>query len=818
MKKFAVLALFATQFIVSTATAAERSDRFVDDDGIVALNLIAQFNLSRAPTTNEADTFEQEIRAANRILWDASDGQIRINKVDVYTTTDGSDNTSPMATDPDIRVENGTFAPRVFPGPEPGSLDENNPPMESAQSSDIKMAIGTLTSRSSKYRGQALAHEIGHYAFGLGDEYSAESDSLGGSTCEFQDQSMMECEQELDNYGNGYAKTGPCMEMRDHAQGPKEHCIMQRHFYGTPPSIGGDGTPSSEFCIHDTHDKTVGCGQEHCCSGGSCPGAGGSNYRYTTGQTSVNDHSCWRSIANQFSVINEPTESADIEASPATNPPAVDIESDYTGEEARVFILDRSGSMGRSISASVTEVCDNGEDDDVDGVCCETGCPSGTTCPSGTEKCKLSRRSHLASKYSAEILSQAIPKKYSKYAALTFADSPTQKKSFDLLIHSTEDPNGSGNYQSYQDVATNMSIGGNTGIGRALSDACDLLQARHEPRKSVYLYTDGHNNVGPDPIQVAQECYDDHGVVTNVVGSFDAANTEEVDGIGTGKAFVDEDGRHVSNMMRRMILESTGWVPVIPREPFRVNAEADESTETIAEGEWFSQDSPFLGDAPTDVQENVFEFWVPKESNGLAVGASDTLLSGDDYAVEVELIGPSSQSIHLDPGNSLSRLTVVSNDTTLTGQLDDPESGKWEAHITPKNGVEFSRGDFHAHVMTNPHMEAEVVGYNSGSNSVEIRVVPYNDYRMDGASVWVRKRGPNGGLFQAQETDKGGEYIAEVPISSAGRKHFEIQASTIGVDALENVGEVRYLGLNISPPIAPDIRMSDRLTHYVVDP
>lgn len=303
----------------------------------------------------------------NELLWDATDGQLRLGTV-TLTASAGQRATADVWILPqDDRAGVGTYA--------------DGSSLESA-STHIVMFENSLTPG-------IMAHELGHYIFGLGEEYR-EGWNVGND-CSVPGRRIGTCA------GPSAAPTDPT------------HCIMQQN------------SSASEFCVAGNHDPMIGnlasieladydpseisawsdidltladvggnnwwkhasdfvCKKAFDSTTGNYEAADQSLFHYrvnvdtsTTPTTRTRvPLSCWETIA-----LNRPSLTAPAgnpTNAPPAAPPAVNVVNNVAAADRVVLIMDRSASMGWSSSGSVREVCGNGSDDDFDGTVDEAQC------------------------------------------------------------------------------------------------------------------------------------------------------------------------------------------------------------------------------------------------------------------------------------------------------------------------------------------------------------------------------------------------------------------------------------------------------------
>lgn len=234
------------------ATGHSGTGRIIDNGSMGIIDL--SINFPWQPTEDEFQLIKSEIEAGSETLWDATEGQMRIGTVFIHE-----------------RLANERIADiRIVPqgGHLATGIAAIGDPLRYIQLDLRDILLAQLPSGA---LGSVSAHELGHYALGLYDEY-------------------------VDNKTNNGCKHGPCFAVGTLYGGtqvdPRNNCIMQ-------PSGWPLGSPPSELCVHSNHDKVKGCGQ-------------------TTQQTYQWTMSCFEALARQFSFILPPSDLPEAAPHPAS--------------------------------------------------------------------------------------------------------------------------------------------------------------------------------------------------------------------------------------------------------------------------------------------------------------------------------------------------------------------------------------------------------------------------------------------------------------------------------------------------------------------
>jgi hypothetical protein len=294
--------------LVAPRNAAAASG-VVNPDGTIQLTVNFRF-----PVTPDAKTSLQDrMRAASRLLWDATEGQMRIGRVTMACGSVGED-----------LADFWIFAQPV----------RSNSPL------DALGTRGAHINESFADVGEVYAHEFGHLGFGLGDEYTESQSDCSG--------------------------VGWCIEETPLAVTERSQCLMQQ----TP------GFSWSEFCTAGNHDTLRGNNAACHVNPPDADGApcAARCERWNTGtlryETCGQTPSCWEALVAKFAFLAAPA-GLPVEAPPAGFADPVFVDN-CQGADTVLLVLDRSGSMAWNVNDDFGEVCGNGADDDGDGSTDET--------------------------------------------------------------------------------------------------------------------------------------------------------------------------------------------------------------------------------------------------------------------------------------------------------------------------------------------------------------------------------------------------------------------------------------------------------------
>jgi hypothetical protein len=450
---------------------------------------------------------ENVVTGAARLLCDATDGQLTLDNVTFNEGQVGEDQADVWVTLEPGRSRGGAVIVEDMGG---------NPV-------DVVPGLGQqgmqILWKSSGLNSATLGHELGHYLFGLGEQY-AEAPRSGpflGTNCgigpgfepdiidptvafDAQNNSLMgsgitRClvtanPQVCDT--NGDADCIVCSIDEDCAAG--RSCIeigSSNAAEGLQKRVGA----YSEFSTPANHDLRRG-------TNGACPMActplapsdctdsyNEDTARFEgTHQTLIHGESDWETMADAWpGVFTVPAGLPVADAGSCAT--IVPNYTDNIGELDKLILLfDRSYSMRKSVVAGIAEVCDNGLDDDNDTMIDEANCAQ-----SRIDYAKAAGRAFVDLQQDAGI----------DVGIVLFNDMTKVKRALGPLT--------AGNVEDFKDDIDSINVNGNTAIGAGIGlsgneflDAPDLGNSQ-----TVLLMSDGHNNEGPDPLQSAQDFKDD---------------------------------------------------------------------------------------------------------------------------------------------------------------------------------------------------------------------------------------------------------------------------------------------------------------------
>ncbi|MFN7120081.1 MAG: VWA domain-containing protein, partial [Saprospiraceae bacterium] len=254
-------------------------------------------NFRYVPTAADVTAMENAIRVANDAICDATDGQIVFGTV---TITSGAVNEEQA----DIWVL-----------PDPGRSGVSF----WTDGSGFGREGAHINLFSSGIDGRVIAHELGHLAFGIGDEYDEQC--RWGGPC-----------------GIGPAFDAANINDRNNTIMANHNTMSELSVAGNHDPLRGDGSgcPSTATCM--------GTGT---CTGDACNGFNGTTNRYEASQNTLLNGglSDWEVLRRNYMGLGITIPTLPVAAVPTTCGSFLNIVRQVQGSSLVVLVLDRSGSM-----------------------------------------------------------------------------------------------------------------------------------------------------------------------------------------------------------------------------------------------------------------------------------------------------------------------------------------------------------------------------------------------------------------------------------------------------------------------------------------
>ena len=575
-----------------------------NNDGTIDFTLNFRF----PPNQGTIDLLKTRITDASHRLWDSSDGQIRFGTV-TFTCT---------------RVNEDLADVWLYP-------------QEGRATSGSGISIpGKHINLYTDDAGTTIAHEFGHLALELGDEYS-----------------------EQKRFGKCYG-IGPCIDTGDDTT--QNQCLMQSSSW-------------TEFCTDGRHDLLQGNNAACLVNPPDANGAPCSDkcelwnidtlrYETTSHTTSHDGKSCWESLVEKFPFLTAP---ADLPTAAEPGSWVAPVFVDNCGAANTVLLLlDRSGSMTYQVSSDDGEVCDNGKDDDGDGTVDET------------DDCKDARLEFVQA------------------AARAFIDLSTNQGVRVGIVSFAEDPLADSNFvevdgsaaTALKDIVDDLNPGGCTAIGSALtySKALFDLDTVDEDNKSILLLTDGFNTCGPEPSTVVDSLANDGIRVFTVPtgGASDDPGLVEISGETNGSHVDSRDATALVSAFVQQWAHYTNGGVIIPKLPYRVSwmatfSERQDDIRGAANWATGVKEDPVSPGGTFPPANNRMAFRVEPGTQRLSIVLAGNNDDMDGFGVQARLDAPAGPDFDSEVGHSSMR--VVKDSFYLMVEISGPSVGDWTLEV-----------------------------------------------------------------------------------------------------------------------------------------
>ncbi len=488
-----------------------------------------------------------------------------------------------------------------------------------------------------------VAHEMAHQAFGLLDEYDEQP------------------------------RSGRCIEVA--AITEQNHCLMHGN---------EGGVTQTELCTPGNHDLLRGEGLP--CTPGAAPAVAGCQWwdpttmQYEATQqtmflTSVGvtgNHSCWTRLVANFPFLAAPA------GLPQAAAPAGFVAPTFVNNcnaaTTVMMVLDRSGSMGWHPNNDYGEVCSNGFDDDNDGTIDETADCAGP---------RIDFLRAAARGYAALASGRG-----QRVGVVSFDSTAAEDVSMRTVDATT--------IGDFNTAITNLTPGGGTAIGDALSTAAGLLAAETDASKTIFLISDGQNTVGATPESVVPTLTT-QGIRVFTISTGDASNDPTLSGISTattGAPLDSRDARTLVNAFVRQFARANNDGTLIPLFPYRLDLQSSGEKAEGKETPWRSPESWVsgadvdLGTSDYQAANNVFTFHVEEGTERITLALAGDMSDMSGFGVRAELYGPSGAGPdHFDTTVPDGNMLVTEDAFFTLVEIKAPNPGPWELSVAPEAGA-----------------------------------------------------------------------------------------------------------------------------------
>ena len=767
------------------------------------------------PTEAVLDLVQTEFQRASDIICDVTEGQMRFGTVHLRGGVGQSD-VGKSAASVWVKPEGGRAHAAL------GGIEEDGPHI-------------VLYAGEGDFTAITIAHEFGHLALSLGDEYEEDGrqgpciteqeagSALTSNVClmqgkvfvdyllfhSFPDPSRIELCGEMDH--DLVRSNDPSMGTPDCSAGP------------TLEGPGGntcerpDPQPDLSALCSDGfgNDESESCCSERCClyNTETCRYEGTVHSLVTYVETGGEVLSCWSALAITHSeFIEEPN------GLPEDGPhDCGEVTFDPSGLEPVdkvVLLVDRSYSMAFDPNAG--QLC--GDD-------CPVLCSGlhGQPMGSDPEDCHSSRIAYARDAGLA--LLQFL--KFSPGAEAGLAAFSTQAAEI-LPIEGFGALCSNGGYcstlEDFREALGSIQPNGDTNIGAGLLLAGEQL-AEGGGSKAVFLLSDGNQSVaesdgGIDPLSAIEELAEDDIAVFSITMG-EASNTGLFGQMAeqTSGATLDlTDSRELAAGMAQLYAKYSGTGLLIPKLRYEISAQSavDEPPGSWRTPESWVQGGEFV--LPDVWRSNGFRFHVEEGTTRLQIliaGAQERI---PEYGVRAVLQAPGGAIYDTENGEVPGIFLPILWDGFLFLRLDHPPVGDWRLQILMPDdlgGVNFEQTGTLTVLTSNP--EVELLTHLDRRNVLdperpvilEIRPIYSTELRdLDLLeAVLVRPDGQMSSLVIHDQTAAEGGYVARISdLALQGQYEVRIRMRT-GPQTTNHPGETLW---SQAPPSSVDVPVFER--------
>lgn len=720
------------------------------------INITVNFRFP--PTANDLNTFRQQVIDASHVLWDASEGQLRFGNVTIACGAVNED-----LADMWVFAQSGRAGTTFW-----------------CDGSGLGRAGVHVSQFLPSSTGVVIAHEFGHLALGLGDEYS-EQNRFGACW--------------------GY---GQCIEAA--AITNTNGCLMQQ----------SGGASETEFCTNAGHDLVQG-------NNAAClvnpPNANGAPCATNCGQWNTNtlryettqetalcgSTSCWNHLVNNFAFLAAPAgQPGDAEPGGFVAPNFID---NCAATNTVLLVLDRSGSMAWNTESDSGEVCGNGVDDDGDGNVDEA------------DDCTQTRLMFVQA--AARAWLELANGQGVRAGIISFNQLPTLEAPFQNV--------DAGTLGALEAEVNGLVAGGNTAIGRALSSSVLLFGAEAGANKTAFLITDGVNTEGETPQSVVPALQaqgirvftigtggaSDDGTLTEISGATSGAHVDTRDADGLVSAFVQQWARYQNGGI---------LIPKMPYSVFRggrqketvpencntidalLNSESCRLLTRNAFGWVVGLEGSILTNPALANQTNVFQILVEEGTKSIVIALAGNMGDMGGFGVEARLTGPAGAVPNtFDTTVPDPSLRVVRDSFFVLAEIRDIDPGLWLVEVRPAAGAAAFQTGYLTVITDNPRADLFTslnrhVLDDPPAEPVEVHVTPIYDTTLRNVDILTATvRRPDGAValvpLQSSFATGGSEdYVGHIdPTFLTLRGVYEVRVlMTTGPNTINDPGEAIF--------------------------
>lgn len=687
------------------------------------------------PTQDDIDSLMDAILEASDIICDVTDGQMRFGTVTIVGGTTVGTEEADLLIWPENKRSNSSVCAEPF-----------------------CYALAQTGKHINLYHDDiqawVIAHEFGHLALNLADEYD-EQDYFG-------------C------YG-----AGNCIDCEDVS--PTNTCLMQQGSCNL--------TDWSELCVASNHDPLQGdpltpmCTDPNTltCPPPACPGNGGcqlwnpTTCRYEmTSQTAVSIsqtgivQDCWSWIEQVHPFLTKPANTPEAVPPACAQPTLIDLTD---ADDQIMLVLDRSWSMffsatsGQCAGPGCPEICNNGVDDDLDGNIDEGGCET-----SRLEFMQAAARAFL------NLHKATSPPWIAPLVGLEgFNCTPTMLT--EGLVKIT-----SGSYNTtFRPEIDGINPNGNTAIGDALAFAGAQFPGGDQasPNKAILLISDGWQNCGTKTPQEAVDelAAQDVNVYFMTTGS--ASNDEAI-----GQMASQTNGKQIHTPKTAELVTSSvqQWANhknaglQIPKLQYKVlDTSPYKDSKPRTGNHWFQNQlqAPSAGTSGLAYKNNLFQIEVEPGTTRLVVSLAGDLTTMKNFGVRGVLTGPAGPNPNLhDSAAALHHPTfTVEHDSFFKLLLlENPNPGTWKLEVTSAGPLGLTQSGYVTAALENVNSSLVVdldrhLVASQNEGPVKLTILPRYHGDLRGVGLTAKVKWPDGtwhNLTIDDHSDRNAGYTADI--------------------------------------------------------
>ena len=711
-----IVSFFIALFVLIPCDVSAGKGRLEVENGVGVLHLYLRPK-EVISSQNEFPTLENKVEKASRILWDATEGQVRIGSLTVL---------------PHGRRRTRIFADIFFQDLAADSGVPGRTIGVRGEAGEETMQI-SLNEEFEDFDAGVLAHELVHYVLGCGDGYYAPNLNPQNACMD-----STSAANSTKRWG-----MGDCID----SEAPDNTTLMQ-----TRHDVDAGETKGSELCVAQNHDPVKSCGSSQC--------TGCKDYQRTDQDSLTNGESCWETAASNWNFLQAPNGMPDPETPSGFIAPEVfDFQG---GGRYSALVLDRSGSMGWASHEDYGEVCNNGSDDDGDGSVDET------------DDCSVARMTFL--KAGARAWLRLAEKKSDWEAAIiSFSNQADVEAGFQSVQGNVS------NLQSVVDGITPTKSTAIGDALMKTHDVFESKGLAMDAEKFALLFSDGKHNYGSaTPEEGAQALWED-GIHVNSVATGQASQREtlkKIQQITRGhRALMAEVPQEIVAQFALQFAFAIDAEIYIPRMKFHLlQGGGFESYEANPMG-WFGEYNQSTDEYLSGSERMTTTVRIAAETNALTIVSAGTLDRMSEYGVEAHITGPDQE---FDTESPQSPMELYRDPYYDIIRIPNPTAGEWSIELRTRNGAgEEQYGTLRVFgdspVMHGYHRLSPRILPSTSDSATLLAHSNYSTRLRDLSSFSVAVEGPRGNIYTFNTNEEDGGVLKSILDSLPYRGGYRLQ-------------------------------------------